>query len=324
MKRRRFLEASAAGVVAAAIGRNSWAQARAEIAHLFVGFPPGGMVDTVARLLVEPLRRKLGTTFIVENKSGAAGRIGVESVKAAAPDGRSLLLTPSAMIVIYPHIYPDLTYNPFTDLAPVIPVTNIPVALVVQPNHPATTIAEFVAWAKQKPKSATIGTPAAGSGPHFVGMMFGKQSGTELLFVHYRGDPPVLTDVMGGTIDAGVITQVTATPLHRAGRLRALAISGSARSRRLPDVPTFNELGFDIGALEWLGLLAPAKTPVTSIAELNQAVREALETAQVRESFDNFGIEATGSSPEQFASIMKKDFELWGRIVKASGFKIEK
>ena len=195
--------------------------------------------------------------------------------------------------------------------------------LAVSPDHPEKDISQFIAWAKQNPKRATIGTPAAGSGPHFVGVMLGKQSGTEFVYAHYRGDPPLWQDVMGGSIGAGLGTVVTSAPLHRAGKLRVLAISGPSRLPQLPGVPTFNELGFNIPAVEWLGLFVPPNTPQATVAALNQAVRDALGTVQLRETFSKLGIEPTGSSSEEFLSLIKKDLEFWGPVVKGSGLKVD-
>lgn len=319
MKRRHFLEASVAGAIATITSRHTWA---AEVSRVVDGFPPGGMVDVATRVIAEALSANLGTTFIVENKPGAGGRIGVGVVKNAAPDGRTWLVTPSAIITVYPNIYPDLGYDAFT-LAPVTTLTNIYKVLAVAYDHPAKTLDEFIAWTKQRPASAKIGTPGAGTGPHFVGIMLAKQSGAKVAFVHYPGDPPVWQNVIGGIIDAGVATLVTSAPQHRAQKLRVLAITAPKRSPVIPDVPTFNELGHDIRADEWLGLFAPPKTPATMIAKLNQAVRDVLGTARVRQPFENLGLEPTGSSVEDLEAIVKKDFEHWREVVKVYNFKID-
>ena len=168
-----------------------------------------------------------------------------------------------------------------------------------------------------------IGVPGAGSGPHFVGLMLAKQSGAKMVFAPYLGDPPVWQNVMAGIVDAGVATLVTSAPLHRARQLRVLAITAPERSPQVPDAPTFKELGFDIRANEWLGLLAPPKTEAAVIAKSNQAVRQALGTPRLRETFQKIGIEPTGCSAEEFASIIKNDFEEWRQVVKENNFKID-
>ncbi len=318
MKRRHFLQASAAAAIAAVTDRHAWA---APVSRIVDGFPPGGMVDVTARVIAEALGAELGTTFIVENKPGAGGRIGVGVVQYAAPDGQTLLMTPSAMIVTYPNIYKGLGYDAFT-LAPVTTVTNIYKVLAVSYDNPAKTLDEFIALAKQKPNGAKIGVPGAGSGPHFVALELAKQSGAKFVVVPYLGDPPVWQNVMAGVLDAGVATLVTSAPLHRAKKLRVLAITAPERSPRVPGAPTFKELGLDIKANEWLGLLAPPKTPAATIAKLNQAVRKVLGTAKLRTTFENIGLEPTGCSVEEFASIIKTDFEDYRQIVKVYNFKI--
>lgn len=318
MERRDFLESALLGATSLLISPTTFA---ASNSRLIVGFPPGGMVDSAARALIQPVASQLNSDFIVDNRPGAGGRVAVGIVKTAMADGNVLLITPSAMMVIYPHLYPDLDYNAFS-LAPITTVTNIYKVLAVANSHPARTLEDFIEWAKLQRRSITIGTPGAGSGPHFVGIIFGRQVHGDFRFVHYLGDPPIWQNVMGGIIDAGAATLVTSTPLHLGGKIRILAVTSPERSAQLPDVPTFDELGHKIQADEWLGVFAPPKTPETKLAEINHAIQAALVTPSVKSAFAKLGIEGSGSSIEELQFLLKRDNDYWKNLIKDLNFKL--
>ena len=282
--RRRFIAASAAASVAA-LAPSVRAQTPVvnKTARIVVGFPPGGSTDVVSRLIADRLRGVYAPTVIVENKPGAGGRIALEAVKNADADGSAMILTPASMLVIYPHIYKKLAYDPFTDFAPVTSVCAFPIGFSVGPMVPESvkTVADFVAWAKANPKSAAFASPAAGSMVHFTGVMFNRAAGLDMTHVPFKGGAPAIQDLIGGQIASSMNVLSEALPQHKAGKLRTLATSGAQRSPFMPDVPTFVESGYkEIVAREWFGILVPAKTPADIITKLNAAILHALKSKE--------------------------------------------
>jgi tripartite-type tricarboxylate transporter receptor subunit TctC len=284
--------------------------------------PAGSTSDLVARLIGDGLRNGLAQPVIVENRPGATGRIAVDALRAAAPDGATLLLAPIAVPVIVPLVFKDPGYDPARDLAPIAQVSKYEFALAVAANHPAQTVPEFVVWAKGRAAQANFGTPGAGSLPHFLGMMLGEVAGVRLVHVPYKGVAFVEADLMNGEITAGVSALSDFLPLHRAGKLRILATSGEERSPLAPAVATFREQGYrSVEALGWHGLYAPAGTPQPVIDRLSSTIIAALRTPEFKERFIALGLEPTGTTPEGLAAIMAADIARWRAVVKASGFK---
>ena len=325
--RRRFLAVSAAGSACAVAGLapRALAQLVGKATRMVVGFPPGGSADVVARLIVDQTKG-YATTIIVDNKPGAGGRIALENVKNAEPDGAAMILTPASMLVIYPHVYRKLAYDPFRDFAPVTTVCSSAFLLSVGPAVPATvkTLADFLQWCKANPKEASYGSSGAGSMPHFTGVMLARAAGVPLMHVAYKGAAPAMQDLLGGQIAANISVLSNALPHAQSGKLRALATSGPKRSAFLPNVPTLKESGFtELEAVEWFGVLVPAKTPSETISKLNAAIRDALKTKLVQEGLARLAFEPGGESPAEFARIVKADYDKWGPIVKASGFTAE-
>ena len=289
--------------------------------RIMVGFAAGGSSDVAARLIGENLKISLGVPVVVENKVGAGGRIAAEALKNAAPDGSTLLLTPIVVPVLAPLVYKQLPYDPARDFAPVTQVATYQFALAVGPNHPAKTVAEFVAWIKANPKQASFGSPAPGSLPHFFGLMIGQAIGVDMVHVAYKGGVPLATDLMGGQIPCGIDALSDMLELHRAGKLRIIATSGAQRSPLLPAVATFREQGFaSIEGSGWIAVYAPARTPVTTIDQLSLAIGAALSSPELRERLINLGYEPTGTTPGELAAIMSADTARWAPIIKASGF----
>lgn len=327
LTRRRFVTASTTALASAAVGLRprAFAQTLQKTARIVVGFPPGGSSDVVARLIADRMRSGYAPAVIVENRPGAGGRIGLEHVKNAETDGSAMVQTPASMIMIYPHIYKKLTYDPLTDFAPVTRVCTFVFAVSVGPAVPdnVKTVAELVQWLKANPKQASYGSPAAGSVPHFTGVLLGRAAGVELTHVAFKGGAPAIQDLIGGQIPMSINVLSEALPQHKAGKLRILATTGPKRSPYLPDAPTLKESGFNLEGTEWFGVFVPAKTSAETVAKLNAALREALKTKEVTEGFAKFAFEPAGESPAEFAALVKSEYDRWAPIVKSTGFTAE-
>ena len=283
-------------------------------------FAAGGSGDALARLIAEHLRTALNRPAIVENRPGAQGRLGVQAVKAAAPDGSTLLLTPVAPMSVYQHVYKALAYDPVADFVPISQVATFDFAIAVGPQVPAASLKELVAWVQANPAQGSYGTPAAGTLPHFFAVSFAKAAGLDLRHVGYRGSAAALTDLIGGQIPIVLTTTSDLLESHKAARVKVLATSASARSPLLPDTPTFKEAGFAIEGSGWYGVFAPAGTPDDMVARLNAAVVAAVQAPQVKERLLAFGLVPTGTSAADLGRIQKADSELWAPAVEASGF----
>lgn len=327
ISRRHLLQAGAA----CATPGLPWAVALAQApvagtASIISGFPAGGMGDFVARPVAERLRGKYAPSLVVESRVGAGGRIAVEYVKRAAPDGMTILQIPSSPMVLYPNTYKKLNYDPLADFTPVTSTVTYAFSVTAGPGLPAEikTLADFLKWAKANPKQASYGVPAAGSALHFAGMMLARASGVELQHVAYRGGAPLLQDVMGGQIPVSINVIGEVAPHIRTGKLRSLGVTSAQRSIFLPDVPTLVDQGFkDIVVQEWLGWFVPAKTPGEQVARLNGLVREALKAPDVVEGLAKNSLQPLTQSTEEFAAMVKADLARWAPIVKATGFTAE-
>lgn len=327
MDRRDFLHLLQAGGALAALAPVGRALAQLSgNASIVSGFPAGGMGDHVARPLAEKLRGKYATGVVVESKTGAGGRIAVEYVKRAAPDGLTILQIPSSPMTLYPNTYKKLNYDPLADFVPVTSTVNYAFVLTAGTGLPAEvkTVADYLKWAKAHPPQASYGVPAAGSALHFVGMMLQKASGTELTAVAYRGGAPLLNDVLGGQVPVSVSVLGEVMPHIRAGKLRGLAVSSAQRSPFLPEVPTFVEQGFpDIVMQEWLGWFLPARAPAETVQRLNALVREGLASPEFVEALAKVGLQPVHQSADEFARIVRADKQRWAPIVKAANFTAE-
>jgi tripartite-type tricarboxylate transporter receptor subunit TctC len=292
--------------------------------RLIVPLPPGSTSDVVARLVGESMTGGSGPPVVVENRPGASGRLAVEALKASAPDGRTLLMVPVAVPVIIPIVFKDPGFDPARDLVPVAQVATFEYALAVAANHSLHDLAGFVAWARANPKQANFGSSGAGSIPHFLGAMLGRAAGIELTHIPYKGVTSLDAELLAGQIPAGFSTLSDFVPLHRAGRLRILAVASARRSPLLPAVPTFREQGYpSVEAVGWHGVYAPAGTPRAAIDRLSGAIVGALHTLALREKLAALGVEPTGTTPEQLAAIMAADTERWRKIIQTTGFTAE-
>lgn len=323
--RRSLLLAGSASLLASTLPLRSLAQT-AGTASIISGFPAGGMGDYVARPLAERLRGKYAPVVLVESRTGAGGRIAVEYVKRAAPDGLTILQIPSSPMVLYPNTYRKLNYDPLADFLPVSTTVTYGFSLTAGPGLPAEikTVADYLQWAKAHPKQASYGVPAAGSALHFVGMMLSRASGVELTSVPYKGGAPLLQDVLGGQIPLTINVIGEVAPHVASGKLRSLAVTTAQRSPFLPGVPTLVEQGFkDIAVQEWLGWFVPARTPAEQVAKLNTLVREGLQAPDFIESLAKNSLLPVTQSPEEFAALLRQDHARWAGIAKATGFTAE-
>lgn len=292
--------------------------------RLLVGFPGGGALDTVARTLADKLKDELRQPVVVDNKPGAGGRLAAELLKNAAPDGAVVMLAPVVVPVLAPLVFSKLNYNPQVDFAPVSHVCSFNFALTVKADFPARNLQEFVAWLKANPQKASFGSPAAGSLPHFFGLLLGREAKVDMVHVAYNGGAPLQTAVLGDQVPAGIDVVFEWLQNHRAGKVRVLATSGPARSKVLPEVPTFVEQGFpNIVGQGWFGAYAPAKTSVAEIDRVNRALNKVLALPEVAERFLSLGLEAGGGSAADLSKLMETDTRRWGPVVKASGFRAD-
>jgi tripartite-type tricarboxylate transporter receptor subunit TctC len=327
--RRDLMRASGAALALSSVGAfagRAGAQGAQPLdnVRIVTGFPPGGTSDTLCRRVAEGIK---GSAFaknaIVENKPGAGGQIAVQSMKGAATDGSVLLQTPASMLMIYPHIYKSLSYNAFTDVTAVTLACTFDFGFCVGPAVPDSVkdIKGFLAWAKDNPDKANYGSPAAGSVPHFIGVLLGQAGGIELKHVAYRGSAPAVQDLVAGQIQAVSAPVGEFTQQANAGKIRFLGVSGEQRSRFAPNVPTFAEQGYkDLVFSEWFGFFAPGGTPTAVVDRANTVLRAALAQKDVVDGLAVMGLEAKSSTPAELATLLKTSYDRWGPIVKKIGF----
>ncbi len=310
-------------IAAAAVALISAAPASAqsnEPLKIICPYAAVGSGDGLARLMAEHLRTSLNQPVIVENRTGAQGRIGVQAVKSAAPDGNTMLLTPIAPVSIYQLVYKALGYDPVKDLAPVAQVATFDFALAVGPQVPSKSLKELVEWVKANPNQGSYGTPAAGTLPHFFAVSFARAAGLDLRHVSYRGSAAAMTDLIGGQIPIIVTTTSDVLENHKGSKIRVLATSAPARSPFLPDIPTFKEAGYNIQGSGWYGFFAPAGTPADAIARLNKGLVGAVQKKEVQDRLLAFGLQPTGTTAAELGRIQVEDSKMWEPAVKASGF----
>jgi tripartite-type tricarboxylate transporter receptor subunit TctC len=327
-QRRRLLAAAGAGLALGATGTRAFAQGAGggKPLRIVVPFPAGGSTDAIARLIGDKLRGGVAPAVLVENRVGASGRIGVEAVKNADPDGTTLVFSPDFLFTVYPSSFRKLSYDPVADFAPVAICSRSMLALCAGPGLPANirTIADLLPWAKANPRLASFATTSPGGTPHFVGVMLSRAAQTELTAVHYKGGAPALQDLLGGQIPLSVNPVGEVLPHLRAGKIRALAVTGARRSRFVPDVPTMVEAGYpDVVVESWLGFLAPGRTPPDVVNRLATAIAEASASSDVQSAYEKFGVDGATSTPASFAATLKSDIARWAPVVKASGFTAE-
>jgi tripartite-type tricarboxylate transporter receptor subunit TctC len=291
--------------------------------RLVVAYPPGGGADIVARLLATQLNKDLGWQVIVENRSGAAGLIGTDSVARAPADGYTLIMGTNATHAIFQSLYPQLPYDPVADFAPVTNVVAVTSVLVVNPSSvPARNIRDLIAYAKEKPGQLNYASGGSGSNAHLAMELLNMMAGIKTVHVPYKGIAPAVTDLLSGHVQMMISNMPPVLPHIKSGRLLALGMADARRSAILPDLPTIAEAGVaGFQADVWWGVLAPAGTPRPIIDRLNTEIRKILDKPEMKEQFTNIGAEPAGSTPEQFAATIKADIKKWAEVVKVSGAK---
>lgn len=326
--RRDFVKASlGASLALGALGRPAFAQTIDQV-KIFYGFPAGSAGDVACRRVADKLANTAYSRHaaVVENRPGAGGRLALEALKGAAPDGATLAMTPFSALAIYPHVYKKLNYDPTKDFVTVSMSAVMHHGFAVGPQVPASvkSLKDFLAWAKANPTLANYGSPGAGSTPHFVGALLGLNGGVEMKHIPYRGSVPGVTDVLGGQLAAMCTPSGDFLQHHRAGKLRLLGTTGAQRSPYSPDVATFAEQGFpDLVVEEWFGFYAPARTPTSIVSAASAAINAALKDSAMVEALGQIGLVARGSTPEEQAASQAKELERWGPLIKRIGFTAE-
>jgi len=325
MTARRQLATVLACGVALALG-NAAAIAQAYPDHpirVIVPFSPGGAVDGPMRLIAQEMSKRLGQQVVVENKPGAGATIGSELVAKAPADGYTLLLA-SQTNAISASLYRALAYDPVEDFAPISLIGREPGVLVVIPALPVNTVADFIAYAKARPGKVDYASSGNGSGQHLFMALFASMTDVRLNHVPYRGSGQATTDLLGGTVSASIPGTAGMVAHIKAGKLRALAVTGATRSPQLPDVPTMAEAGVPgYEAYVWLGLMAPKATPQSVLTRLNREVVAALASPEVRAYMATAGIEIVGSTAAEFGMFFRAERDQWAKVVRETGARIE-
>jgi len=291
---------------------------------MVVGFQPGGGTDTVARILAKTLGDSVKQQVVVENKAGAGGNIATDYVAKAAPDGYTLLLGNVGSLTVAPHIVAKLPYDPLRDFSPITMAVVFANVLVVQPDLPAKTLAEFVALAKAKPGTITYASSGIGGAGHLAGELLKVVAKIDIVHVPYKGGGPAMQGMLGGQVQAFFATPVSVGGHLKSGRVRALATTGPKRAELLPDVPTVAESGYPgYEAMNWYAYVAPAKTPKAIIDRLHREIVKALAAPEVIELLKKQGLEPSSSTPEELGRYIKSEYDTWGKVVKEAGIKAQ-
>jgi tripartite-type tricarboxylate transporter receptor subunit TctC len=281
-------------------------------------FPPGGPVDTLARVLSDGLAKRYGQAAVVDNQVGAAGNIGMEKVKRAKGDGHTLLVIPAGNVTINPTLMPNFPFDMQKDFVPITMLAKAPNVLVASPASGIKSVKELVAQAKAKPGTLSYASPGVGSGLHLAGELFKQQAGIDLLHVPYKGTPPALNDVLGGSVPLMFSNLPATLPFIGNGKLIALGVTEAVRSPAAPDIPTLAEQGIQgVAVTSWYGLMAPRGTPAAVVDQLAKDAAEMLAQPEVRERLKAQGMTGAAMKPAEFATHIRDETAVWARIVKA-------
>jgi tripartite-type tricarboxylate transporter receptor subunit TctC len=320
MHRRTFVSGSCALAAAAPFGR---AGAQVSVTRFVFPFSAGGGGDALCRALADKIGPALGRTVIVENRTGADGRIAINSVKAAAPDGTTILITTGPTMWLLPLVHKAPGFDPYADFAPIAQLASFEFCVAVSNASGLKSMAELAAWAKANPDKATYAIPSVGTIPHFTGVALGKLFGVDMKRLAYRGGAPAINDLVGGQIPLSVGTLADALQQHRGGNLRILAVASEKRSPFAPAIPTLKESGFDIVGDSWYGMWAPKGTPADVVSAYHKAAAAALADAGVLSRLETLGLVPSPSTPERLTALMKDNAARWAPIIAASGYRME-
>ena len=305
---------------------HAWAQPANKPVRVIVGFAAGGGTDISARFMADRLRGLYAPVVIVENRVGAASKIAVEHVKNSEPDGTTILFTPDFPMVVYPHSYRKLEYDPVKDFIAAASISRTNLVISIGPAVPdsVTNVSQFVTWARANPKGAFFATTAAGATPHFTGVMLSRAANIELTAVHYKGGGPALAELIGGQVHALFSLALVATPQVKAGKVRALAITSGKRSRVAPDLPTVAELGYaGFEVIGWFGWIAPAKMPQDIVTRLNGDIVKVLRGPETQERLITLGCDPVGNSPREFAAFIAAERDKWAGVIRQAGIRLD-
>jgi tripartite-type tricarboxylate transporter receptor subunit TctC len=324
---RRLLVSGLAAIAAVSTAATARAEETfpARPIKIIVGYAPGGTTDIIARVIAPRMAERLGQAVVVENRPGAGGNLGAELVARAAPDGYTLQMGTAGNMTVNPSIYANIKFDPVRDFAPISLVAAVSNVMVVNPAVPAKTVAEFIAWAKERPNKVFFASSGIGNTPHMTGELFNLMTGLSLVHVPYKGSGPALTELIGGQSAHVMFDNLPSAIGHvRSGSLRALATTGSQRAPAAPDLPTLQEAGLkDFDVRGWFGLFAPAATPAPIVAKLHAALTAALEEPSTRKSLESQGAEVVGNTPAEFARIVAVEGKSWAEVVKAAKIEVQ-
>ena len=321
--RRKFLQLAGAVIAAPALPRAASAlDYPTRPARIVAGFAAGGGVDITARLIGQWLTDRLGQSFVIENRPGAGGNIGTEAVVNAAPDGYTLLLAtvPNA---VNASLYEKLNFDFIRDIAPVAGVIRVPMVMLVNPSVPATTVAEFITYAKANPEKLNMASAGNGSAPHLAGELFKMMAGVNLVHVPYRGQGPALTDLLGGQVQVLFAASPGTADYIKTGKLRALAVTTAARADDLPETPPVGDFVPGYEASQWYGIAAPKKLPAEIVDKLNKEINAAIANPGMKARLAAIGGAPLPGSPAEFGKLVAEETEKWGKVVRAAGIKPE-
>ncbi|GHC42622.1 hypothetical protein GCM10010096_11840 [Alcaligenes pakistanensis] len=300
----------------------SHAAASSETLTVVVPYAPGGASDRAARIVSDGLHKKLGIPIVVENKTGAGGRIAAQYVKSTAADKNVLILANPAIMVVAPLVFNDIPYKPDSDFQAVSMVTEYGFGVAVSADSDIKTMDQLISWAKEHPGAFNIGVPATGSLPHFFGMMLSQQIGSKGEIIGYRGSAPVITDLIGGILPVAIDTLDVLTAQHQGKRIRILATSGSEREAALPDVPTLKQSGVELEASGWNAFFAPASMPADKVTQLGEAIKEVTSDPALQETLLKNELIPVSADAEQTRTRIEAFRQQWAPVIQASGFKV--
>jgi tripartite-type tricarboxylate transporter receptor subunit TctC len=323
LPRRTFLHLAAGAAALPVLSRIAWAQAYpSRPVRIIVGYPAGGGVDITGRLIGQWLSERLGQPFVIENRPGANSNIATETVVRAAPDGHTLLLATAANAG-NATLYDKLNFNFIRDIAPVAGIMVVPLVMVVHPSFPATTVPEFIAYAKANPGKVNMGLAGTGGSDHMAGELFKTMTGVNMTQVPYRGLAPALTDLLGGQVQVIFSSIPAAIEYIRAGKLQALAVTSAVRAEALPDLLTVGEFVPGFEASQWYGIAVPKSTPAEIVNKLNNEITVGLADHKMKARLAELGGMVLAGSPADFAKLIADETEKWGKVIRAANIKAD-